>query len=120
MITDLFAVGVIAAAVVALTRWRAAPFLLIVFGALQDPIRKLTPGTPAIMAVSILPIFCAACIQVLSRERAWPALKHMWPRITRPMLWFLISLLPATVLLSGSGWGCGLWPPSVCSATWHP
>jgi hypothetical protein len=79
-----------------------------VFGALQDPIRKLTPGTPAIMAVSTLPIFCAACLQALSRERAWPALKQMWPRISKPMVWFLISLLPATLYLFR--FGLGVWP----------
>ncbi len=60
------------------------------------------------MAVSTLPIFCAACLQALSRERAWPALKRMWPRITKPMLWFLISLLPATLLLFR--FGLGVWP----------
>ena len=111
MTFDLFVGGLLAATLIALARWRAAPFLLIVFGELQDPVRKLTPGAPALMAISSLPIFCAACVPVLSRERAWTALKRVWPRVTKSMLWFLFSLVPATALLFRHGWL--VWPVAV-------
>jgi len=98
LIAELFGASVVAAAAVAFTRWRAALYLIIVVGALQDPIRKLTPLTPAIMAVSSLPIFCAACLALFARERPWSAFVRALPRVRRPTVLFLLSLLPATAL----------------------
>jgi hypothetical protein len=98
LIAELFGAGVLVAAAVAFVRWRSALFLIIVVGALQDPIRKIAPGTPAIMAVSSLPIFCAACLAVFSRERPWSAFVQALPSVRRPTVLFLVSLLPATAL----------------------
>jgi hypothetical protein len=111
VIAELFAAVVVATALLAFVRWRSALFLIIVVGALQDPIRKLTPGTPAIMAVSSLPIFCAACLAVFARERPWGTFVHAWPGLKRPTALFLLSLLPATVLTFQ--YGLTAWPIAV-------
>jgi len=47
------------AALVALVDWRRGWLLAVVIGILQDPARKLTPGTPVEMTFSILAVYFA-------------------------------------------------------------
>ena len=56
MLAQAFAIAVAIFSLLALTDWRLGIRLAIIIGIAQDPIRKLTPGTPAIMAVSSAPI----------------------------------------------------------------
>jgi hypothetical protein len=107
VITDLFALGVLAAVILVLTRWRAGIFLAIVFGALQDPIRKLTPDTPAIMAITSIPIWSASCLIAFNRDRMWATFRKTWPRVASAMRLFLLSLIPATLIVFQ--YGLGAW-----------
>ena len=59
----------------------------------SGPDSNTTPNTPAIMAVASIPIWSAACLVVLMRERMWPALRHAWPRLARWLALFL-SIAP--------------------------
>jgi hypothetical protein len=105
--TDLFALCVASGVIIALARWRAAIFLVILVGTLQDPVRKLTPDTPAIMAVTSIPVWLAAWVGAFHRERAWASLRRAWPAISRTAGLFLIALLPATLLVFQHG--AGVW-----------
>lgn len=59
MITALFLALVGFAALIALTDWHRGWLLVIVVGALQDPVRKLTPGAPIALTFSVLIVVAA-------------------------------------------------------------
>jgi hypothetical protein len=56
-ITILFAAFLLLSASFTLVDWRRGWLLAILCGVLQDPARKLTPGTPVIMSISIVLIY---------------------------------------------------------------
>jgi hypothetical protein len=56
-ITILFAAFLALSASFTLVDWRRGWLLAILCGVLQDPARKLTPGTPVIMSISIVLIY---------------------------------------------------------------
>lgn len=47
---------------VALTDWRRGWMLAILCGVLQDPVRKLTPGTPVYLTMSVIAVYLAVLI----------------------------------------------------------
>lgn len=59
MVTGAFLVFVAFSAAVALVDWRRGWLLALVVGALQDPARKLTPGTPVTMTFSVMIVYAA-------------------------------------------------------------
>src|SRR6202008_2470331 len=65
----------------------------------QDPIRKLTPDTPAIMAITAIPIWSAACLIAFNRDRMWAIFRGTWPRVASVIRLFLLSLIPATLVV---------------------
>jgi hypothetical protein len=48
-----------ASAAFALVDWRRAWFLVIVAGVLQDPVRKLTPGSPIVISFAVVGLYVA-------------------------------------------------------------
>ncbi len=100
MITTLFLLFIGIATVAAARRWRTGVLLGMVVGVLQDPIRKLTPGAPPLMAVCSLPIWIAAFANLYRTERGvWSRLRQARPGVSRGMAVFLIALLPATLVV---------------------
>jgi len=75
-VTVIFAAFLILACSVALVDWRRGWLLAIVAGVLQDPARKLTPGTPVVMSLSIVIVYAVVLfsgqreMQQLGREFA--------------------------------------------------
>lgn len=57
MITVTFAALLMLSVAVALVDWRRGWLLAILCGVLQDPARKLTPGTPVVMTLSIVVVY---------------------------------------------------------------
>jgi len=57
MITILFAALLLLSVAVALVDWRRGWLLALLCGVLQDPARKLTPGTPVAMTLSIVVVY---------------------------------------------------------------
>ena len=70
MITLTFAAVLLLAIGVALVDWRRGWLLAILIGVLQDPARKLTPGTPVIMTVSIIVIYAVVLFSAQSTLQA--------------------------------------------------
>ncbi|HEX9984117.1 MAG TPA: hypothetical protein VGF69_12695 [Thermoanaerobaculia bacterium] len=64
----LFAAFLALAVTVTFANWRHGLLLALVCGVLQDPVRKMTPGTPVVLTFSIIIIFAAVIV------RAWPLL----------------------------------------------
>lgn len=99
MIADLFMLLIVASVIAALVRWRTGIYWMIVIGTLQDPVRKLTLDAPAIMAISSLPAWCAMIFSSFHSAHSWPSFRQKLPRLARVTILFLISLLPATLLV---------------------
>ena len=57
MITVVFAAILLLAIMIALMNWRDGWHAAILCGVLQDPFRKLTPGTPALMSMSVVAVY---------------------------------------------------------------
>jgi hypothetical protein len=64
MITIVFAAFLALAAIVAVTDWRRGVLMLVITGALQDPVRKLTPGSPFLLTMSVVLIYAAIIIAI--------------------------------------------------------
>jgi len=69
--TILFVAYIAGATLFAFTNWRSGPFLIVLAAALQDPIRKTTPGAPAWLILGVAPIFAAWAIGLISRHPGW-------------------------------------------------
>lgn len=90
------------ACVIALWRWRWGLAAAIVIGLIQDPLRKLTPGTPGIYAMSSVPVWLSALagawMDGAIRVRAFLA---RFPRVGQAVMSFA-AYLPLSAALSAS------------------
>lgn len=84
MITYSFLAFLALAITVAFVDWRRGWILAIVAGVLQDPVRKVTPGTPVILTLSIVPIYLAILFGASGVMR-WSHLdvRQKYPRLYR-------------------------------------
>jgi hypothetical protein len=116
MLLDLFGVFVFASACAAFTDARLGLRLAIVAGVLQDPVRKLIPGTPAILAVSALPVVAAALVGQFARDRRTAArFARAHPRLAASLKLFALSLLPGVAILLVS-YGAAAWRGALLGA----
>jgi hypothetical protein len=100
-----FGLFVLVGAGMTLHRWQRGAFFAILVGVLQDPVRKLSPGTPALLVLSSLPIWFAMAHIVLGRS--WAVLRQAFPTLARAMGLFVASLaIPVVIALQYgvSGW----------------
>ncbi len=87
------------AAVATLKDWRRGVYFVIVLAALQDPVRKLTIGTPALIVLSALPVWFAAGQRVAGT--AWRGFLQAFPDLTGAMRLFAAALpIPVAITLS--------------------
>jgi hypothetical protein len=59
MITITFVAFLILGVAVSLVDWRRGWLIALLVGVIQDPARKITPGTPVVMTFSIIVIYFA-------------------------------------------------------------
>lgn len=132
MITLLFAAILLASMAMALSNWRHGWYAAVVCGILQDPVRKMTPGAPAVLTMSIVAVYAVilfGAYNALQRNRVDFA--RRFPNLystlivfvlalafagmnglatfglaawQAPMLSFLIYLLPLPAILLGYAW----------------
>lgn len=108
MAADLFAICVVAAALIAWTDWRRGLPLLIIIGTLQDPVRKLTPDTPPILAIAALPVWLAVVVSAYRSDPGlWLRFRRAFPQMSRALGLFLLCLLPPIML--ALSYGLGAW-----------
>jgi hypothetical protein len=109
MLADFFALFVFVATLLAFADWRRGLLLVIVVGSLQDPVRKLTPGTPPLLAISALPVLAAALFGLLLHDpRALPRVERAYPALARSVRFFTLSLFPAALMVLAL-YGLGAW-----------
>src|SRR5687768_15651437 len=109
MITLLFGSILLASMALAFSNWRYGWMAAVVCGILQDPVRKMTPGTPAILTMSIVAIYAVilfAAIGSLQRNRADFARRF-------PNLYSTIALFAVVLVFAGliglATFGVGAW-----------
>ena len=73
------------ATLIALVNWRWGIGAAIVLGLLQDPLRKVIPGTPAYLVLAGMPIWRS--VRWMSRQTLPIPLPAMWSRAVQPLVW---------------------------------
>jgi hypothetical protein len=95
--------------------WRTGIFLMILVAALQDPVRKLIPGTPGWLALATAPVLVAT---VLASARTtphwWPAFRTQLRPIAKALVIFILLSIPAAVI--SASYGPGSWMLTVIGA----
>jgi hypothetical protein len=109
MFTAAFLAFLLFASAVAFVDWRRGFYLALVAGVLQDPVRKMTPGTPPELTMSIVVVYLAVLIaaQVQLRRNA----REMVLRFSRMQAAF-ITFTFALLLAALNGiytYGISLW-----------
>ena len=77
MITIVFLAFLLLSMTVALTDWRRGWLMAVLCGVLQDPVRKLTPGAPVVLTLSVILVYMVilfASSGVLQQRRGRPPL----------------------------------------------
>ncbi|HVE71691.1 MAG TPA: hypothetical protein VNI54_10010 [Thermoanaerobaculia bacterium] len=98
MIIMLFGAILLASMAVALTNWRHGWIAAVICGVLQDPVRKLTPGTPAFLTMSVVAVYAVilfAALSALQRNRADFA--RRFPNLYSTLALFLVMLVFAAM-----------------------
>jgi hypothetical protein len=97
--------------VVTLADWRKGVFFAIFVCSIQDPIRKVTPDTPALLVLSSLPIWLAMAYRALVVDDGWRHFRRAWPELSSAMRLFVLALpLPVVVVLQ---YGMDAWRMAV-------
>lgn len=92
----------------AFMNWRRGLFLMIFMAAIQDPIRKLVPGTPGYLVLITAPILLVATLRALAGvPRWWRDFKREFPAIARSIVALMVMCIPAAVI--SLTYGPGSW-----------
>ena len=88
-----------ACAFLALTGWRRGIALMIILSALQDPLRKLVPGTPGWLVLLTAPVFVCAIVASANRTpRWWQEFQQHNSRIAAGYQLLVLLSLPAAAV----------------------
>ena len=80
--------------VLAIRHWRWGLVVVILIGLIQDPLRKMIPGTPGIFAMSIVPVWLASLASGLfSGELSPKVFFGSFPRLGRWIVIFIAYLI---------------------------
>ncbi|HEX6097995.1 MAG TPA: hypothetical protein VF432_16835 [Thermoanaerobaculia bacterium] len=94
MILLLFGAVLLISMAVAFTNWRHGWIAAVICGILQDPVRKLTPGTPAALTMSVVAVYAVilfAAIASLQRNRV--DFSKRFPNLYSTVTLFLVMLV---------------------------
>ena len=103
-VTTLFVFAVAMGVLISFREWHLGVVWALVIGCLQDPVRKLVPGHPPIMAISALPIWCAFWVSAIFRNQAvFQSVAGRFPSLAQGIRIFLVCLIPPMFLAFGYG-----------------
>ena len=105
----LFGAVLLVSMAVAFTNWRHGWIAAVVCGVLQDPVRKLTPGTPAALTMSIVVVYAVVLFAGLgSLQRNRYDFAGRFPNLYSSISLFLVMLVFAA--MNGlATFGLGAW-----------
>lgn len=91
-------------ACLAFARWRWGIVLMILLAAVQDPLRKLVPGTPGWLVLVTAPIFLAMVASSIVHKHAWwHGFARQYPVIARALVILIPACTPAAILSATYG-----------------
>lgn len=97
-VTIIFAAFLLLSASFTLVDWRRGWLLAILCGVLQDPARKLTPGTPVIMSISIVLIYVVVIFSAqVALQRHGREFTKRFPAIYGALIFVFVFLFLAAV-----------------------
>ncbi len=97
MLTIFLLLVVAVSCLVALVNWRWGVLFCIVVGLLQDPVRKVTPGTPAYLTLAFLPICFAMLGTLWSSTDLMGTVRRHFPELIGAGLVFAVALTASTI-----------------------
>lgn len=99
----------------ALANWRVGITLIVFVAAIQDPVRKLVPGTPGFLALAIVPIFFALILaSVASTRDWWSGFRRAMPTIANLLIALMVLSIPAAAI--SMTYGPGSWQLTLIGA----
>lgn len=99
----------------AFVSWRSGILLMIVIAAIQDPLRKLVPGTPGWLVLATAPVFMATIVASIQKTRRWWLdLRQFYPSIAKSLLLLIVLSLPAAAI--SATYSDGSWMLTVLGA----
>ena len=109
MILMLFGAVLLVSMAIAFNNWRYGWLAAVVCGILQDPVRKLTPGTPPALTMSIVAVYGVILFAaVTSLQRSRVDFAKRFPNLYSVVALFLVMLVFAA--LNGlATFGLGAW-----------
>lgn len=88
--------------------WRKGIIMMIVIAAVQDPLRKLVPGTPGWLALASVPVFIAVVVvSIGSTRRWWAEFRKNYPPIAKSLQVLAVLSLPAAII--SATYSAGSW-----------
>ena len=104
MILYAFLILILSGCFAAITNWRYGIFFLILVAAIQDPIRKMVPGSPGYLVLSTMPIWFAMLVGAFPVfPNAWQVFEKQFRRLSFSVRLFILSLLPAALISATYG-----------------
>jgi len=95
--------------------WRTGFLLMILLAAVQDPLRKLVPGTPGWLVLLTAPVFLATVLSAAMHTRGWwSVFRRNYPGIGKALPIFIVTCIPAAIL--SATYGPGSWMLTVLGA----
>lgn len=115
MISILFGGFIVISMMIALLDWRRGWLLAVICGAVQDPVRKLTPGAPVVMTFSIVLIYAAIIFGAQARlQRHVQDFSRRFSRIW--MSFAVFALFLGLAAITGlTTYGIALWKAPMLS-----
>lgn len=103
MITASFLALLGLAVTVSLTDWRRGWILAVICGVVQDPVRKLTPGMPVALSLSVVVVYMTILVAISERiQRGAREFGRRFPALTSRfgILFFFLLLAAANGLIT--------------------
>ncbi len=92
--------------------WRWGVLMTIVVGVLQDPLRKMMPGAPAVMVLAFFPVWAMTVTMALGgRDRAWRQMRRGARELSDWVAMLPLALVPGIAVTLG--YGLYAWPVAV-------
>lgn len=99
MMLAAFGVLVAVASALGIARWRWGVFGLVLVAMLQDPVRKLVPGTPGYLVLATGPVWGAVMIGALrSGDLSWRRFRSDYPVLARLAVFYALALVVPAVM----------------------
>jgi hypothetical protein len=104
MVSYFFVLFIIVGVFVTIMDWRRGLFMMVIIAALQDPIRKLMPGTPSYFVLAGTPIWAAIIVIAFTKvPHLWMRFKGSHRQLALSMKILVIAMIPAALLSASYG-----------------